>query len=479
MSYSDQIHDLIGQSIEAEQSLLGALLLMPDSYLAASSFLRKEYFAEAGHAEIYRAIDECRQNGRRASISDIRQFLGSAVDLPMTEGMTVGGYLSGLAANATTYNAADYARTVRNLWALRRSVDITAEGGTGLPETRIKAIFDDMDALRVQIEEQAVNRAPIGEIGGEVLTQAAKIAGGKAGEPGISTGLPMLDHAMLGYRPGELIIVAGRPGMGKSTFATSSALASANTTLSDRRGGVGFFAFELGREAIGARCLADIASDWRDAPTHSAIRAGKISLKEQETLEDAARGLQKRSLIVDGRSSATVGEIEAACITMNRSLEKQGRRLNVVFIDYLKQVRATDRYKGNRVYEIGEITYGLRDMGKRLQIAVVLLVQLNRGVENRDDKRPTLADLRESGDIENDADVVALLYRPAYYLQRDLRSEENPDKQSALYHQLDLCKNDLEIILGKNRNGESEHTIKVFCDIGRSAIRPLSQDVIL
>src|SRR3954453_22958669 len=124
---------------------------------------------------------------------------------------------------------------------------------------------------------------------------------------------------------------------------------------------------------------------------------------------------------MDARCSTSIGEIEASCRAMQRRMERRGQQLRVVFVDYLKQVRASDRYKGQRVYEIGEITAGLRDIAKRLGICVVLAVQLDRGVENREDKRPTLADLRESGDID-DADVVLMVYRESYYLRRDLRN---------------------------------------------------------
>ena len=134
-------------------------------------------------------------------------------------------------------------------------------------------------------------------------------------------------------------------------------------------------------------------------------------------------------------------------------------------------MRASDRYKGQRVYEIGEITAGLRDIAKRLGICVVLCVQLNRGVETREDKRPSLADLRESGDIENDADVVLMVYREAYYLRRELRSAEG-DKAAELSMLLGSVENELEILVPKNRNGDGEATVKAFCDIGRSAIRP-------
>jgi len=464
------LHDLEGQSIEAEQALLGALLMAPDSFLVASAIVRDCHFVTPAHLAIYQAITESRQAGRAGNFSDIRQCLGSALDEHLPGGMTVGGYLGQLSRAATTWNAADYARAMRDLWGLRTARAAAVDTAEGLPEKRLAAFFDQIDALRNSVEESAVTRAFIGEIGTEVATQALRIAAGLEQEPGITTGLRDLDEAMLGFRPGELVVVAGRPGMGKSTVATAMAMACSDSTKGARHGGAGFFAFELGRQAIGARCLADISE--RGA-THSAIRAGRIHPDEETRLAEAVERLQHRNLIVDSRAKATVGEIEAASIAMKRMLEKRGVRLDVIFIDYLKQVEASDRYRGQRVYEIGEITHGLREMGKRLGLCVVLLVQLNRGVESREDKRPTLADLRESGDIENDADVVIFLYRPAYYLQRAARAEKDPTKQSTLYFELSQVEDTLEMILCKNRNGGGEQTVRVHCDIGRSVIRPM------
>lgn len=179
--------------------------------------------------------------------------------------------------------------------------------------------------------------------------------------------------------------------------------------------------------------------------------------------------MNELDLVIDHRSSITIGEIEATCRVVKRRLEREGRAFGVVIIDYLKQVRATERYRGQRVYEIGEITSGLRDIAKRLGLCVVLLAQLNRSVENRENKRPTLGDLRESGDIENDADVVLLLYRDAYYLAREAREAE-PEKARELTAKLQAAEHELEVIIAKNRNGEGERTLPLFCDIGRSVV---------
>ena len=474
---SDVRQSLDADSLATEQALLSALLVKPDGYLTSSAILRADYFVEPVHRTIYGAIEECRRAGLNGTALDVRRALGACDRDEVVDGETVGSYIAHLAASATTTSANDHAKALRDIYGLRRLTDIAYDGDrSGLPENRLKSAFDNIDALRMEIAESAVSRSTIGEIGLGVLEKSAKIADGQQIEPGVSTGLIDLDRAILGYRPGELVVVAGRPGMGKSVFGTSSALQTSNVQAGGRRGGVGYFALELGIETIGARCLSDLAFDIRqDSPTHSAIRAGQfVNNTDLPTLERATDLLQKRALIVDGRSAATVSEIEAACLAMRRVFERQGRRLDVIFIDYLKQIRATDRYRGNRVYEIGEITHGLRDIAKRLQICVVLIVQLNRSVESREDKRPTMADLRESGDIENDADVVILLYREAYYLQREIKSASE-DKIAELMIRLDKTQNELEILISKNRNGAGEQTVRAFCDVGHSAIRSMTR----
>ena len=466
----------IDLAVEAEQGLLGYLLMYPDSYPSVAGMVRADFFVEHAHAALYEAIQICRKAGLRGTLSEIRQAVGEVwLAKDLRPNLDFAGYLHQLlVGGATSSTASDYARAVRAHWVLRSLKDITAGDRVGLPEDQAKAAFDRIDRLRMELEESTAARRSVGTIAQQVRERAEAIARGETEEPGVTTGIPDLDRAMLGFRPGELVIVAGRPGMGKTTLGTALALRCSDVMRGARHGGALYFALELGEEAIGARCLADLSYDRFDGPRHSDIRGGRLTTRQVDMLQRAECLLNERELEIDPRSSITVGEIEATCRAVARRMERDGRRLRVVFVDYLKQVSAGDRYRGNRVYEIGEITAGLRDIGKRLGLCMVLLTQLNRAVENREDKRPVLADLRESGDLENDADVVLLLYRDAYYLARDLKSAE-PDKVPTLRHRLEMVEHELEIIIAKNRNGEGEHTIKVFCDIGRSFVTALDK----
>lgn len=460
---------------DAEQGLIGSLLTYPDSFVAAAAIVEPSYFLEPSHRTVFEAIAYCRKAGLRGAIGEIRQALGSTVLATKVEGeVDLRGYLAVLRQEgASSASTKDYARAVRSHYALRTLAGTTFIGnGPGLPEEKVRAAFDRIDALRAEIGDAAGTIAPIGTIAHDVLERAIAISEGSAIEPGVTTGFVDLDRTMLGYRPGELVIMAGRPGMGKTTLGTSSAVKSTDPRRDRTAGGI-YFGLELGRDAIGARCLSDLALERHLSPTHSQIRAGRVDRAQIELLQDAECRLNELELDIDHRSSISIGEIEAKCRAVQRRLERSGKTLGVIFVDYLKQVRSGDRYSGNRVYEIGEITAGLRDLAKRLQLCVVLLTQLNRGVEGRQDKRPTLADLRESGDLENDADVVLLLYRPAYYLNRDLQSA-SPDEAISISHLIEIHEHELEVIVGKNRNGEGEQVIKLWCDIGRSAVRDAS-----
>lgn len=466
------------QAIESEQALLGALILSPDSYSTVQAIVRPEYFTEPVHRVVFEAIADCRAAGRKASLSEIMQAIGARNAGADIGGISLRDYIARVTNETSTLAASDYARVVRDIYVLRTMQTIASShadvDGGGLPESRLATAWDALDRLRSETAESGGVWRPVGDLAGSVVTRVRAIRSGEAEEPGVTTGFPDLDRLILGYRPGELIIIAGRPGMGKSVVALSSAIA-----LSDphhpRGGGVGFFSLELSDDSVGARALSDIAYRSQHSPTHSDIRAGRIDEWQCDDISAAEKILNDRLIIIDTRSSITVGEVEARARAMQRHFEKMGRKLNVIFIDYLKQVKATDRYRGNRVYEIGEITTGLREIGKKLGICIVLLAQLNRGVEGRDDKRPSMADLRESGDIENDADVVMLLYRPAYYLQRELKGAASDEKAVELFDKLQAAENKLEVIISKNRNGEGERTVELFCSPGHSAVRQLAR----
>ena len=466
-------------AIDAEQGLLGSLLTAPEALASAAGIVEPRHFHEPVHRLVYETMLAVRKAGQPCTIGEVRQALGGAqLKTSLGNGVDLGSYLSRLRHDgATSMTYAGYAATVKARWACRELTACTMFAPeAGVPGDRVTAIFDRVDAIRTEVAAGELRRSSIGDISANVLERTTAIAAGSAEQIGITTGFPDLDNAILGYRPGELIVAGGRPGMGKTTFATSSALKACDPRAPGRRAAGLYFALEMGDDSIGARSLADLALERHTSPTHSAIRNGRVDRYQLDLLQQASARLNEIDLEIDYRSSITIAEIEATCLAVQRKYEKQGKRLGLVVVDYLKQVRATDRYRGNRVYEIGEITAGLRDIAKRLGFCVLLLVQLNRSVESRDDHRPTLADLRESGDLENDADAVLLLYRDAYYLQRELQSAE-PDDVMALMHKLEMAEHDMQVIVAKNRNGEAEKPVPLWVDIARSAVRSATKRI--
>jgi replicative DNA helicase len=283
---------------------------------------------------------------------------------------------------------------------------------------------------------------------------------------GISTGLTTLDAKTGGYQRGELTIVAGRPGMGKSGFGISSARQSGAA--------VHYFSLEMTPEALTARALTDAIYDHRDPVAYFDVIAGRFADDAQaQRIIDAQREL-RLPIKIDAQAGLSVQQIAARARRQQQFLQRKGEDdLDLVVVDHLHLVRASDRYRGNRVSELTEISAGLKALAKELNVAVVALAQLNRSLESRDDKRPTLSDLRDSGSIEQDADLVLLLYREAYYLDRPCAKPKDDDARVA---RLIEVRNKLEIDVAKARNGPTG-IVPLFYDVACNAIRNWSRAI--
>jgi replicative DNA helicase len=284
--------------------------------------------------------------------------------------------------------------------------------------------------------------------------------------------LVALDKLTGGVQRSNLVIVAGRPGMGKSTFMPSVArqIAAAVNDAGVAKYGVGIISLEMDKAAIGLRVMADCAYDPQKQITYSSMNNGRISLDHQEIATNAACDVKALPIEYDFATSMTVAEIAGSARRMAAKLIKKKLALDVLMIDYLGFIRATSRYAGNRVYEIGEITAALKELARQMNLCVVLFCQLNRQVEIRAEKRPQLADLRESGNIEQDADVVIMLYREAYYAADAVETASAPAAKAEAQANLAKVEFDLELLVRKQRQGPPG-TVRVFCDIGSSAIR--------
>ena len=445
-------------NIEAEQSLLGAILVNNDAFYRVSDFLEPKHFFEPIHQTIYETAGSMIRMGKVATPVTLKTFVPADTDIG---GMTVGQYLARLAAEATTIiNAQDYGRTIYEL-ALRR--DLIRIG-----EDMVNVAFDaPVDfAPRAQIEDAERRLYELAESGRydggfQGFAQAMKVALDMAANAyqrdgklsGTATGLRDLDTKMGGLQRSDLIIVAGRPGMGKTALATNIAYnvakayesqVQADGTMKAVNGGVvGFFSCEMSAEQLATRILAE-----QTGISSSMIRRGGITQSEFDKIRDYTIELQHLPLYVDETGGLSISQLTARA----RRLKRQ-KGLDLIVVDYIQLLQGSGkRGNDNRVQEVTEITTSLKALAKELNIPVIALSQLSRQVESRDDKHPQLSDLRESGSIEQDADVVMFVYREEYYLQN---KEPKPGtaEHAKWRLEMDNAHGRAEVIIAKQRHG--------------------------
>ncbi len=396
--------------------------------------------------------------GKIATPVTLKTFLPAETDIG---GMTVGQYLARLAAEATTIiNAQDYGRTVYEL-SLRRDL-------IGIGEDMVNVAYEaPVDfAPRAQIEDAERRLYELAESGrydggfqrfSQALTVAVDMAAkafqrdGKLS--GIATGLRDLDTKMGGLQSSDLIVLAGRPGMGKTALATNIAFNVAKAhraevqpdgTMKSVNGGiVGFFSCEMSAEQLATRIIAE-----RTGIPSSSIRRGGITEADFEKIRDYSIELQSLPFYVDETGGLSISQLTARA----RRLKRQ-KGLDLLVIDYIQLLQGSGkRGNDNRVQEVTEITTNLKALAKELNVPVIALSQLSRQVENRDDKRPQLSDLRESGSIEQDADVVMFVYREEYYLANKEPRAGTPEYEK-WQTEMDLAHGKAEVIIGKQRHG--------------------------
>jgi replicative DNA helicase len=445
-------------NIEAEQALLGAILVNNEALYRVTDFLEPQHFFEPIHRQIYDISRSLIRTGKLASPVTLKTFLPADLDIA---GLALAQYLARLAAEATTIiNAVDYGRTVYDL-AIRRDL---IEIGEDMVNVAFDAPVDF--APRDQIEDaerRLYDLAETGRYGGgfqkfeTALTTAVDMAARayqREGRlSGLATGLTDLDTKMGGLQSSDLIIIAGRPGMGKTALATNVAYNVARAWRGEVRadghietangGIVGFFSLEMSAEQLATRIIAE-----QTGIPSSTIRRGGIQELDFEKIRDVAIELQHLNFFIDETGGLTVAQLAARA----RRLKRQ-KGLDLLVIDYIQLLQgSTRRALEGRVQEVTEITTSLKALAKELNVPVLALSQLSRQVENRDDKRPQLSDLRESGSIEQDADVVLFVFREEYYLSN---KEPRPGTDEHTKWQLDMAQvhGKAEIIIGKQRHG--------------------------
>jgi replicative DNA helicase len=445
-------------NIEAEQALLGAILVNNDAFYRVSDFLKPAHFHEPLHRKIFEVAAEFIRMGKTANPVTVKTFLPAEQKMG---DMTVAHYLARLAAEAVTViNAADYGRAIYDL-ATRRAL-ITV--GEDMVNIAYDAPVDMSPQEQIEdAERRLFELAETGRYDGgfESFTDAVKTAVDMANAAymrdghlsGISTGFRDLDRRMGGLQSSDLIIVAGRPGMGKSSLATNIAFHIANAyepapqadgSFKAANGGVvGLFSLEMSSEQLATR----IISEQTEIPS-SKIRRGEITETDFEKLVGCSQMMQKLPLYIDQTGGISIAQLAARA----RRLKRQ-RGLDVIIIDYVQLMTGSSRRASeNRVQEITEITTGLKALAKELNVPIIALSQLSRQVESRDDKRPQLSDLRESGSIEQDADVVLFVFREEYYL-KNREPKPGTDEYFKWEAEMNEMRGKAEIIIAKQRHG--------------------------
>jgi replicative DNA helicase len=461
-------------NVEAEQALLGAMLVNNQAYHRVAEFLAAEHFAEAVHGRIYGAIGTLIERGQVANPVTLKNLFDQDGSLA---GMGGAQYLVRLAASAVTIiNAEHYGRAILDLHLRRELITIGEDVVNDAHEHDLeKSAHEQIEATEQRLFNLATSRQP--EAGfrpfktalTEAVTMAESAFKRSGRTAGVATGFRDLDERLGGLHPSDLVILAGRPGMGKTALATNIAFhvarhyrAAAGPETSPRAedgGVVAFFSLEMSAEQLATRILAEESGVPSDR-----IRRGDVSNADFENFVSASTELAQIPLYIDDTPALKISAVRTRARRLMRT-----RALHLIVIDYLQLLHATGQGTSveNRVQEISEITRGLKTLAKELNVPVLALSQLSRAVEQRDDKRPQLADLRESGTIEQDADVVMFVFREEYYLQRQQPVQGAEEKNERYNDRIDQWKKNCErayglaeVIIAKQRHGPTG-TIKL------------------
>ena len=441
-------------NLEAEQALLGCLLFDNGAYERLYDGLMARHFYEPFHQRLFSTIEEQIRVGHLAE--PIILYDKFKNDQAFND---LGGirYFADLVDRAPpAANASDYARVIYDL-ALRREL-IRLGGEIAKAATGEVAARDQIEMAEAQLFELAEKGTSstgfmtFADAVTGALTQAEEAFHRDGGLSGVSTGLLDLDRQIGGLHKSDLIILAGRPSMGKTALATNIAMNIAKlyayepqpdgTRKTVRGGVVAFYSLEMSGEQLATRLLADASGVSSDR-----LRKGEINVEEFGRLKEAAMEISASPLYIDDTGGLALAKLTARARRLKRTAG-----LDCIIVDYLQLVTTGDQYANNRVQEVSAITMGLKSLAKELQVPVIALSQLSRQVESRDDKRPQLSDLRESGSIEQDADIVMFVYRESYYLGR-AEPKEGTEDHLKWQEDMDLTKGMAEVIIGKQRHG--------------------------
>ncbi len=442
-------------SIEAEQQLLGAILTNNDVYDRVAAIIGPKHFYDPVHARIFDIASARIAKNNLASPVTLKAFMEDDDGLKELGGPAYLARLAGAAISA--FAVRDYAQMIYDL-AVRRDLinlgrDISAKASKVDVSSEPKEQIVEAEQALYKLAEQGTSEGGFQSFL-KAVTDAVNVANAayqrEGGLAGISTGLIDMDKKLGGLHPSDLLILAGRPSMGKTSLATNIAFNIAKAFKKGVKpdgsegaiegGVVGFYSLEMSAEQLAARILSEAA----EIPSEN-IRRGDMTETEFRRFVDAAKALEACPLYIDDTPAIPIAQLAARARRLKRT-----HGLDVLIVDYLQLVRGV---ADNRVQEIAEISMGLKAIAKELNIPVIALSQLSRQVESRDDKRPQLSDLRESGSIEQDADVVMFVFREEYYKEREKPGDHDLDAMAAWQEEMERLHGRAEVIIGKQRHG--------------------------
>ena len=449
--------ETLPHNIEAEQQLLGAILTNNEVYDRIASLVKPVHFFDPVHQRIFERAAARIQKNALASPVTLKPFFEDDAGLAELGGPSYLARLAGAAISA--YAARDYAQMIYDL-AVRRELiglgrDISAKAAKVEVDSEPRDQIIEAEQRLYQLGEQGASERGFQSFL-KAVTDAVNVANAAyqrdGGLAGISTGLTDLDRKLGGLHPSDLLILAGRPSMGKTSLATNIAF---NIAKAHRRGRlpdggegsveggvVGFFSLEMSAEQLAARILSEAS----EVPSEQ-IRRGDMTEAEFRRFVEAAKALESCPLYIDDTPALPISQVAARARRLKRT-----HGLDVLIVDYLQLLKGSGR-GDNRVQEVSEITQGLKAIAKELMIPVIALSQLSRAVESREDKRPQLSDLRESGSIEQDADVVMFVYRDEYYREREKPGDHELEKMAQWQTIMESVHGKAEVIIGKQRHG--------------------------
>lgn len=448
--------ELMPQNIEAEQAVLGSILLENDTMVEVQSIIDSQDFAKRAHQLIFSAMQQMFDRDEQIDTITLTDYLEGKNFLEDVGGTS---YLTELALNTpTAENVSFYAQIVCDKSLARRLITTNQKlmNKAFQQDMEIDELLDlaESDILHISEQHDRQDMQRIENVLDNVFSELKIRTEQKGNITGLATGYPDLDRMTTGLHEDELIILAARPAVGKTAFALN--IAENIATSTDKA--VAIFSLEMSAESLVSRMISAVGGI-----DSYALRTGEMSDEDWERFYIAMGTLANTSMYIDDTPGIKVSEIRAKC----RKIAQETKNLGIVIIDYLQLIEGSGRGRENRQQEVSEISRQLKKLAKELHVPVIALSQLSRGVEQRQDKRPVLSDIRESGSIEQDADIVAFLYRDDYY-EREGQGEDEMDDQMPQNNNQSV-----EVIIEKNRSG-SRGTVELFFVKEHQKFRSLS-----